>query len=183
MCRWLGVLLVVLAVMAPVAVALHECAQTPNLHVVREGVLYRGGQMSLWGLERKVHELGIRTVVSLRDGSQPNDRAEEAFCKSNGISFVRIPPRSWLGVRGTAAVDVGVDAFLAVMREPKNHPVLIHCYAGIHRTGAYCAIYRMEREGWSRERALQEMQAYGYTTFEEENDIHGYLTTYPCDPR
>ena len=84
-------------------------------------------------------------------------------------------------MRGNAPVDDGVDRFLAVMRDPKNYPVLIHCFAGIHRTGAYCAVYRMEMEGWSNEQAIAELKSYGYVNFDIEDDIRGYLTTYrPC---
>jgi protein tyrosine/serine phosphatase len=173
-----GVVAVGLALACPVAVAIHLRAQTPNFHIVREGVLYRSGQMSLAGLKETIHELGIRTVVNFRDGSQPADRVEEAYCRAAGIRFVRIPPMSWDGMRGSAEIDEGVDRFLAVMNDPKNYPVLIHCMAGIHRTGAYCSIYRMEREGWSNERAIAEMKAHGYANFDEEADIRGYLGTY-----
>jgi tyrosine-protein phosphatase SIW14 len=173
-----GGLLIGLAVIAPVAIGLHEQAQTPNFHVVREGVLYRSAQMPLVGLKRKINDLGIRTVVNLRYGTQPVDCAEEEFCAAADINFVRISPLSWDGVRGNAEVDDGVDRFLAVMRDPKNHPVLIHCFAGIHRTGAYCSIYRMEIEGWSTERAIAEMKGFGYTSFDDEADIRVYLTTY-----
>jgi tyrosine-protein phosphatase SIW14 len=174
----LGVLLVALALAVPVGLGLCERSQTPNFHVVRDGILYRSAQMPLDGLRRKIHDLGIRTVINLRHGIQPADVEEEAFCNDQELTFVRIPPLSWDGVRGTAPVDAGVDRFLQVMRDPANHPVLIHCFAGIHRTGAYCAIYRMEIEGWSNERAIAEMKAHGYTSFDAEDDIHGYLTTY-----
>jgi tyrosine-protein phosphatase SIW14 len=182
--KWIpfGVLLVGLVIAGPIAVAWYERMQTPNFHVVREGVLYRSAQMPLAGLKRKIDELGIRTVVNLRDGIQTNDRAEEEFCNASAINFVRISPLSWDGVRGAAEVDEGVDRFLAVMRNPTNHPVLIHCAAGIHRTGAYCCIYRMEIEGWSNERAIAEMKAYGYTSFDDEADIRRYLTTYRTCP-
>jgi tyrosine-protein phosphatase SIW14 len=173
-----GVLVVGVALAGPVAFALHQRAQTPNFHIVREGVLYRSAQMSLSGLQHTNHDLGIRTVVNFRDGTQPADRAEEEYCRRAGIRFVRIPPMSWDGVRGTAEVDAGVDRFLAVMRDRRNFPVLVHCMAGIHRTGAYCAIYRMEREGWSNERAIAEMKAHGYANLDAELDIREYLTTY-----
>jgi protein tyrosine/serine phosphatase len=175
-----GVALVVACVALPVAVALEQGRQTPNFHVVREGALYRGGQMTLFGLKRTISDLGIRTVVSLREGSQRADLAEEEYCRREGIRFVRIPPLSWMGCRGSAAVDAGVDRFLAVLRDPKNRPVLVHCFAGIHRTGGYCAVYRMEMEGWSNERAIAEVKAYGYVNFDNELDIRGYLSTYPA---
>jgi tyrosine-protein phosphatase SIW14 len=173
-----GVLLVGLSVASPIALALHQRAQTPNFHVVRHGVLYRGGQMSVTGLAHTKRDLGIRTVINLREGTQPADRAEEAFCRRAGIRFVRLAPLSWDGVRGSAEVDANIDRYLAIINDPANYPILVHCMAGIHRTGAYCAIYRMEREGWSNEEAIAEMKAHGYANFDAEADIRGYVTSY-----
>jgi tyrosine-protein phosphatase SIW14 len=169
---------VALAILGPIEVALWARSQTPNIHVVRERVLYRSGQMSLYGMQRTLQDLGIRTVVNFRYGVQPLDRDEEVHCRKEEINYVRIPPLSWDGVQGNAEVDAGVEKFLAVVRDPKNYPILIHCFGGVHRTGAYTAIYRMEMEGWSNERAIAEMKAHGYFTFEEEADIRGYLTSY-----
>jgi tyrosine-protein phosphatase SIW14 len=75
-------------------------------------------------------------------------------------------------------VDENVEQFLQILSDPRHHPVLVHCFAGIHRTGAYCAIYRMEFEGWPRERALLEMKSCGYDNLESEYDIRGYLEQY-----
>jgi protein tyrosine/serine phosphatase len=174
-----GAALVAACAALPVAVALEAERQTPNFHVVRDGVLYRGGQMTLFGLKRTVQDLGIKTVVNLREGVQPADRAEEAYCRRAGVHFVRIPPMSWDGRRGSAEIDRGVDRFLATLRDPKNHPVLVHCFAGIHRTGGYCAIYRMAVEGWDNDRAVAELKGHGYSRFDDELDIRGYLTTFP----
>ena len=41
------------------------------------------------------------------------------------------------------------------MDNPKNYPVLIHCYHGIGRAQIYSAIYRIEYEGMSNEEARQ----------------------------
>jgi protein tyrosine/serine phosphatase len=64
------------------------------------------------------------------------------------------------------------------MADPKNYPVLVHCFAGIHRTGAYTAIYRMEFEGWSNAKAIAEVKACGYTNLDDEWDILNYLERY-----
>ena len=55
-------------------------------------------------------------------------------------------------VRAYAAVQ----EFLAVMDKKENHPVLVHCFAGIHRTGTMCAIFRIEYHGeWTVSDLLQ----------------------------
>jgi protein tyrosine/serine phosphatase len=40
------------------------------------------------------------------------------------------------------------------MDDPANHPVLVHCFAGVHRTGAHIAIYRMVHDRWPNAKAL-----------------------------
>jgi tyrosine-protein phosphatase SIW14 len=180
--RWLaGVVgggLVAACLLVPVGVAVHEQQQVRNFHVVRAGVLYRSAQMTVPGLRRVIHDHGIRTVINLRDGVAPADRAEEAFCGKEEVRFVRLLPRSWDGGAGAAPVDANMRAFLELMRDPANYPVLVHCFAGIHRTGAYCAVYRMEFEGWSNDQAIGELKAHGYDNFDNENDISGYLSGY-----
>jgi hypothetical protein len=46
-----------------------------------------------------------------------------------------VGPGAWLGRMA--------DSFLAVMDEPANGPVLVHCFAGRDRTGSMCAVYRL----------------------------------------
>jgi hypothetical protein len=64
------------------------------------------------------------------------------------------------------------------MWDPNNYPVLVHCWAGIHRTGAYCAIYRMEFDHWTNADAIAELKSMGYDTLDKEWDILGYLENY-----
>jgi tyrosine-protein phosphatase SIW14 len=177
-----GIAMVVLLIAGPVLVAFHQQAQMRNFRVVREGVLYRSGQMTLEGLKRIVNDYRIKTVVTLRDayvpGQLPPDLAEEQFCNAEEINHVRIPPRSWDAPDGAAPADEGVHTFLEVMKDPANYPVLVHCFAGVHRTGAFVAIYRMEFERWTNARAMAEMKACGYTTLDDEWDILGYLEQY-----
>ena len=170
--------LVVSAIAVPVLFGHRERLDARHLRVVREGVLYRSAQLPTSGIARAVKDLGIRTVVSLRDSDRPADQVEERFCVEQGIRFVRIEPLSWDGVQGSAPIDAGLARFLEVMSEPKNHPVLVHCYRGVHRTGAYVAVYRMECEGWSRERALTEMVTAGYDLLDKHDDLRGYMNAY-----
>jgi tyrosine-protein phosphatase SIW14 len=182
MMRWLagilGVTLVLACLLAPVTLAVREQRHVRNFHVVRDGVLYRSAQLTVPGLRRLVHDYRIRTIINLRDGTTDADRAEEAFCTREDVRFVRLLPRSWDGGPGRADVDRNVRTFLDLVRDRANHPILIHCFAGIHRTGAFCAIYRMEYQGWSNEKAVAELKAFGYENYDHEADIRGYLERY-----
>jgi protein tyrosine/serine phosphatase len=176
-----GTIVVIALIVGPFAFGLHQQAQTRNFRVVREGVLYRSGQMTVAGLKRIFHDYGIKTVVCLRDGTTEADRAEEAFCNSQEVNFVRIPPAGWGVYGGSWLVDAGMGRFKEVMRDRRNYPVLVHCFAGIHRTGAFTAVYRMEFEHWSNGRAMAEMKACGYSNLEDQQDILEYMGQYRPD--
>jgi protein tyrosine/serine phosphatase len=186
MSRWLqnlvGIGVVLLLIAAPVAYGLHVQASFRKFRVVSEGKLYRSGHLSLSALKRIVHDYGIRTVISLREtdapGKLPFEAQEEDYCEAQEINYYRIPPRNWSAPAGPPPVEKGVRKFLAVMSDPDNYPVLIHCFAGIHRSGAYCAIYRMEFEHWTNAEAIAELKASGYDNLGEELDILGYLEDY-----
>jgi len=154
-----------------------------NFRVVEDGVLYRSAQLSPLGLERIIHDYGIRTVVSFRDveegkAIEPPDKWEEAFCAKLGVNYVRMPLRPWATQDGVVPADENVKQFLHILADPKNRPVLAHCFRGVHRTGTYCAIYRMECDGWSNAEAMEELKALGYDNLDKEEDVRGYLEQY-----
>jgi protein tyrosine/serine phosphatase len=176
--------LVILALLigGPVGYSWFRQSQLRNFRVVRHDVLYRSGQMSLSGLKQVVRDYGIKTVVTLRDavvsGELPPDWQEEAFCRAEEINYHRIRPERWWASDDTVPAEKGVRRFLAIMDDPANYPVLIHCFAGIHRTGAYCAVYRMEYQHWSNAAAINDMRACGYQNIDDEFDLLGFLEKY-----
>jgi hypothetical protein len=177
-----GLLIAGLLVGGPIGFTWYQQANIRNFRVVRESVLYRSGQLSLAGLRRVVHDYGIQTVVSLRDtvhvGKPPPDVEEEEWCKDQDINYYRITPRNWWAPDGSCPAEEGIRTFLAVMRQPENYPVLIHCFAGVHRTGAFCAVYRMEFEHHTNAEAIAEVKACGYSNLDDELDILNFLEQY-----
>jgi tyrosine-protein phosphatase SIW14 len=180
--RWcFGLLTLGVIVGGPVGYAAYRSANYRSFRAVEPGVLYRSGQMSQSGLERVLTDYGIRTVITLRDpavsGKEP-DWGEEEFCQKRDVKYIRIAPQHWWSADGgPAPADAGVQTFLHVMDDAANRPVLIHCFAGVHRTGAYLAVYRMEFEHWSNERAIEELRAT-YSNLDNEADVRGYLENY-----
>jgi len=181
--RWLfGVLIVALVVGGPLAYHSFRHRNFRNFHAVKPDVLYRSGQLSSLGLKQVLRDHEIKTIVTLRDsevpGRPPPDRAEEEYCRAQGIKHVRLSPLTWEAADGSAPAEFNVRKFLEVVHDPQNHPVLVHCFAGSHRTGAFVAVFRMECEGWDSQQAIQEMKAYGYDNLDEEWDILGFLENY-----
>jgi len=168
-----GVVLFALIVGVPLAYSAQRLRVYRNFRVVDDGVLYRSAQLSEARLKRVIEEYGIKTVISLRDGGRkkepfPPDHAEELWVRGQGLNYRRIAPPVWKNA----------DGFLAIMNDPKNHPVLIHCFAGIHRTGTLCAVWRMESHGWSNEEAVREMKLFGYENLDNEEDVQEFLDSY-----
>src|ERR1043165_2952186 len=153
-----------------------------NFHVVESGILYRSGQLPLARLQELVIGHGIRTVISLRDGTDPVDQQEESWVNGKALKFVRIQPRGWsLDETGKVPSEINVQTFREIMDTPANHPVLVHCFAGNHRTGLMCAIYRMDYQGWTNDEAMAEMRTMGYSLLDDHEDVQGFLTSYrPC---
>ena len=128
-------------------------------------------------------ERKIRTLVTLRTtrvtGKLPPDTWEVEYCAQHGLKHIRIVPRvSGADEKGEIPAEQAVLEFLRVMDDPANHPVLVHCFAGIHRTGTMCAIYRMEYQHWPVDRAINEMQLIGFDPLDMQEAIEGYLRSY-----
>lgn len=179
-------LIAVLIVGGPITYKRRQDRQCRNFHVVEEGVLYRSGQLPLSTLRQLVAKHGIRTVVTLREKKDPVDlldHQEETWFKGKSLNFVRIPPRSWWrDAAGKVPADASLKTFRAVMDDPANYPVLVHCFAGIHRTGTMCAIFRMDYQGWTSREAMAEMRTIGYSILDGHEDVHGYLLRYRPQP-
>jgi tyrosine-protein phosphatase SIW14 len=143
-----------------------------NFGIVKPGVLYRSGQLPAEQFGQVLAEHRIRTVVTLRParGAVPNsDDHEEGMCRARGVRYVRIPPQLPAEERaGESPLGRVATDFLRVMDDPANHPVWVHCTAGRDRTGAMCAVYRMEYDRWPPEQALAEMRAFGFDPDKDE---------------
>ncbi len=154
-----------------------------NFRVVEPGVLYRSGQMSPGGFERVLREFEIRSVVSLRetrnDEGKLVDQFEEDFCREHGLSFLRLSPADWTPIDGVIPGDQNITEFLDFLKLPSTQrPVLVHCFAGIHRTGAHCAVYRMEYSGWHAADAIAELRQIGGPRATFADNLLTYLRNY-----
>ncbi len=179
----LAAVVLALVVAAPLVYSAHVNTHARNFRVVEPGVLYRSGQLTPTGLDRVLRDNHIKTVVTLRAARQPGakspDEWEEEMCAARGVKHVRIVPRVWgADESGEIPAEQAVQEFLAVMDKKENRPVLVHCFAGIHRTGTMCAIFRMEYHGWTAERAMTEMQLYGFAPEDMHQHISVYLREY-----
>jgi tyrosine-protein phosphatase SIW14 len=151
-----------------------------NFDTVEPHVLYRSGQLSETGLKYAIALHGIKTVVTLRADNKPNqDEWEEAYCNSHQVRYVHLNPRSWnTDDHGELPATKMVAEFLSMMDDPANYPVLIHCFAGVHRTGTLCAIYRLDYQHWSADRTIAEMEQHGFLPGKNREAVEAFLRAY-----
>jgi tyrosine-protein phosphatase SIW14 len=190
--RWIfGVALAVFLVAVPTVYYRAVYNHGRRLREVRHGVLYRSGCLTVEGFRDAVAELGIKTIVNLQDEfPDPQVRnsyldrsttSEVELCKSLGVRYVYIAPDLISRQKTESERPRAIEQFLAVMDDPSNYPALIHCKAGLHRTGVMVAVYRMEYEGWSPLAALEEAKANGFGEWAgaADNDyIEQYIMRY-----
>src|SRR5438552_13055490 len=75
-----------------------------------------------------------------------------------GVGFEHV---LWLPFKASKPPkDTDAERFLALVRDPHNWPVHIHCKGGRDRTGLMAALVRYAIDGWPLERALAEARSY-----------------------
>lgn len=170
--RLLTTLLLVGIVGIPILHRVQQDRRFRNLHVVEDGRLYRSGQMTPDGFDRILRELRIGTVVSMRETKNENqeyqDGFEEEICRNHGVGYRRFSYLDWSAPDGSMPAMANIKSFLDLMNDSEvPKPILIHCFAGIHRTGVHVAAYRIARHGWSNAEAMEELRWMGTrrTTF------------------
>jgi protein tyrosine phosphatase (PTP) superfamily phosphohydrolase (DUF442 family) len=190
--RWgLAAILVVMVVGAPVVCHRWTYAHSKRLRAVVPGRVYRSGQMTAAGFAEAIRNHGIRTVINLQDDYPDPDLAcdclgtgtlpESELCRQLGVRFLFIAPDLVPRRQVPERRPEAIERFLTVMDDPATYPVLIHCKAGLHRTGVLVAVYRMEYEGWAPREALAELldNGFGRSTGTARNDyIQQYVLTY-----
>ncbi len=55
--------------------------------------------------------------------------------------------------------------------------MLVHCAAGVNRTGLAIGLYRIHQEGWSVAQVLAEMRRYGFEDLPKHESLRGALLT------
>ncbi len=100
--------------------------------------------------------LGIKTVIDL---TQDGRADEPVLVQRAGMRFYRIALTT-----SDRPSEASITQFLKLVNDPDKWPVFVHCQGGRHRTGAMTAVYRMNQDGWTADRAYQEMKQYGFET-------------------
>ena len=136
-----------------------EDENLPNFQKTNDHV-YRGGQPTEEGFHQ-LSQLGIKTVIDLRDIGEHSQADEQRVVTGLGMRYVSIPMKGL-----SAPKDNQVTEALGLLNDTTSGPVFIHCRRGADRTGTVIALYRIQQDGWENKRALGEAKSYGMSFIE-----------------
>ncbi len=126
-------------------------APVRNFGVVEEGILYRSSQPDEAGY-RWLRNQGIKSIISFQRETGDN----RDYVLSQGFTNYL-----WLNIEDeTNPKDEQAQQFLDFVTNPDNWPILIHCRAGMGRTGTLAALVRYSIDGWPLPDALKEVRLY-----------------------
>jgi len=109
---------------------------------VEKGSIYRSGQLSPSLVEKTLKRHKIDVIVDLTN-DDPQDKAQQAQKKAAtelGIRLTRFPLKG----NGTGDIASYAGAITEIVHARRQRErVLVHCHAGVMRTGGVVACYRL----------------------------------------
>lgn len=152
--------------------------RTYHLATVQDNVLYRDGNRGVTEFVSAVRKTHARTVVSLIDDREMADPAKSQFqkeaeyCTRNRVKHERIP----VTLGGWPGGD-DLKRFLAIVADPANRPVLVHCAQGVRRTGMFVAAYQQAVMGYDKTKAKDAILTFGHSE-RTVNDVKTFIDNY-----
>ncbi|KAF3399963.1 putative tyrosine-protein phosphatase [Penicillium rolfsii] len=116
--------------------------------------------------------IGIKTILRLVE--EDYDSAVKHFLIENGVRSlcVVIVPNKAGSVKSNHET---VDAVMTIIMDPENHPLVVHCNQGKHRTGSMIGCFRT-LQGWEQEDIVAEYRLFAGRKARalDEAFIHAY---------
>lgn len=125
---------------------------------------------------RQLAEAGYKSVLDLRDPSEPRGFDEAVVAREAGLRYENIP------VSPSALGDAEFDRFRAFLKDPANRPTLVHC-GSANRVGALLIPYLMLDEGRTEREALDLAQRAGLRSQELASLAVRYARTHAAPNR
>jgi protein tyrosine phosphatase (PTP) superfamily phosphohydrolase (DUF442 family) len=154
-----------------------------NFKTISEGKVYKSGVIPPDEIADYMEEYGIKSVVDLRRPGT-ND-----LVNNPEVTPELVAEKNAVEAAGGNYFDVGseqipdqatLDRFYAVMDNPDNYPVLIHCHHGEGRAPLFSAVYQIEYEGVANEEARVNARTFlvEYSPFGEGKPKGEFLKAY-----
>ena len=162
---------------------LYEIHCNYNFKEISKSKVYKSGVIPPEKIAEYVQKYNIKSIIDLRTpGSSdlklnPEVQGElqaekEAVAKIKNVNYFNIPSAQ-------IPSKNNLVNFFKVMDNPANYPVLIHCHHGTGRAILYSAIYRIEYEKYSNQRArLDTRDLVLFSSFDNGTPKGEYLKAY-----
>lgn len=139
--------------------AIYHHHRYKHLAVHDEGMVYRSAWLSPGALQEVVEEHQIRSVVNLCEPWEmdPQQWADERRVVAEaGARLIELPMPTSID-----PADSAIARHIAVLGDPDNYPMLVHCQHGVTRTAKLLAIYDIAFRGLSAEESLAAQPLFG----------------------
>jgi protein tyrosine/serine phosphatase len=130
--------------------------EVPNLYRVAPN-FYRSAQPDQHGFAELVRRCGLQNVINLRAES-----SDAELLKGLRVHYFYFPMHEFLI---TPNYVIAIGALQQLVRSVREGPTLVHCEAGANRTGFITALYRMAKQSWRNDAAIDELENGGYGFF------------------
>lgn len=154
-----------------------------NFETITDGKVYKSGVIPPDELASYIKKYKIKSVVDLRfPGTQDlvNNPEIPAELTAEKLAISKITGVNYFN-NGSDQVpkQENLDSFFKIMDNKINYPVLIHCYHGVGRAEMYSAIYRIEYENWTNEKARNAVRTLiKWSSFDDGKPKGEYLKAY-----
>lgn len=136
--------------------------------------LYRSGDVTPAQLARVHEQYHIGRVLCMLNPADPDATdeiaAEQAMAERLGIEWINIPLRG-----NGASTPADRERIVEIVTDEDAPPTLVHCSAGVNRTGLAVGLYRIHVEGWTYEQVLAELRANDFDDLPKHENMRTAL--------
>ena len=130
-----------------------------HLAVHDPGVVYRSAWLEPKVMAEVIEQHQIRAVVNLctpGEMGEPRWQAERDNVTDCGAKLIELEMPLTVD-----PADPAIERHLAVLEDPDNYPMLVHCQHGVTRTAKLLAMYDITMRGHSAEETLAAQPLFG----------------------
>jgi protein tyrosine phosphatase (PTP) superfamily phosphohydrolase (DUF442 family) len=140
----------------------------PYFHRLDEN--YTRGSLPARGGIETLNRLGVKTLVDLRSVYDHTDEIGIA-AERIGMNYYWIPTSVW-----DPPTDARAKEFVNLVADESKGPFYVFCADGLNRVGEMSAIYRIAKSRWTVDRALKEIDEFGFNPYYW--NLRTYVYTY-----